>query len=318
MTMADIPARPAGKPGHPAAPTLLLVDGHALAYRALYAVPAELTAPSGEPTGAIHGFMSMLLTLITDRRPDSVVVCFDAGRDVRRTALYPQYKATRAVSPPTLRPQVERIGELLDALNITRIAVGGVEADDVIATVARHATDAGWRCEIATGDRDAIQLVTDTVTVLAPGRSMKELIELTPAAVEAKYGVAPARYLELAALRGDTSDNLPGVPGVGAKTAVKVLTQCVSLGELGRDGAVGVTPARIGVALYDHWDAVERNLALMALRRDVELPVDASALLGQWGAAAAAETGAAVALCGELGLFQVADRLGRLTWQGRG
>lgn len=300
---------------HPGASTgetppgmLLVIDGHALAYRALHATPAELTSPEGEPTGAIHGFLSMLLGLIGQRRPDGLVVCFDAGRDLRRTAIYPGYKATRLEAPPTLRPQVEQIQKILRAAGIPVVVVPGVEADDCIATVAALAVERGWHVEVATGDRDALQLVSGQVTVLSPGRSMRELVVMDPPAVRDRYGVPPERYVELAALRGDVSDNLSGVAGVGPKTAAELVSRFASVDDL-YAGLDQLRP-RLAAALDAARGAVERNLTVMRLLCDVDLGVPAEQIVRRWDPEGAAS---AAALCRRLGLEQVASRLVRLS-----
>lgn len=285
---------------------LLIVDGHSLCFRALHAVPDTLVDAAGQPVGVIQGFMSMLLGLIESRSPASIVVCFDAGRDVRRTELYPEYKATRPSASPTLRPQVARLGELLDHLGILRLALEGVEADDVIATVAREAVERGAAVEIVSGDRDLLQLVSPQVTVLAPGRSMRELSVMTPEAVRAKYAVDPASYVAFAALRGDVSDNLPGVPGVGPKTAASLLDRFGTL-----DALVAaldeVTPVRVREAIQAAWPAVERNRLMMVALDTVPLPVEDLVVPLDLS-----RTGAAAVWCRDAGLQQVASRLEQL------
>jgi len=253
-------------------PLLLLLDGHSLAYRAYYALPEDLRTTTGQQTNAVYGFTSMLIKLLTDRRPGNVVVTFDAGRDEVRTAAYPEYKANRSKAPETFRPQVRLIEQVLEVLQVPVVKVPGVEADDVIATLATRAVDAGWQVGVVTGDRDAMQLVSDEVTVLYNVRGISDVREMTPDAVQEKYGVAPTSYLHYAALRGDTSDNLPGVPGVGEKTAAKLIGQFgdvegiyANLDEVGGK--------KLPQNLAENEDQVRTNLQVMALRRDVpDLP----------------------------------------------
>ncbi|MEY3019866.1 MAG: polymerase [Actinomycetota bacterium] len=253
-------------------PTLLLLDGHSLAYRAFHALPDTMRTSTGQLTNAVYGFTSMLLRVLDERDPDAVAVAFDVGRDVDRTAAFPLYKAQREAPPEEFGPQVDLIREVLRALAVPILEVPGVEADDVIATVATNAVADGYRVRIVTGDRDAMQLVSDDVLVLYTLKGMSDLAEMTPEAVLARFGVPPSRYVELAALRGDSSDNLPGVPGVGDKTAAKLLTQLEGL-----DGVYArldeVPGKRVPAMLAEHREQVELNRRLMTLRRDVEVGV---------------------------------------------
>jgi DNA polymerase I len=253
--------------------TVLLLDGHSLAYRAFHALPDTLRTATGQLTNAVYGFTSMLVKLLADRQPDAVIVAFDRGRDVERTAAFPAYKANRAETPEEFRPQVDLIKQVLGALDIPVIEVEGVEADDVLATLATRAVAAGAHAYVVTGDRDAMQLVADDLTVLYTLRGMSDLAEMTPAAVVARYGVPPERYVELAALRGDTSDNLPGVPGVGDKTAAKLL---MTFGDLDRvyERLDEVPGTKVPTMLAEHRDQVLTNRAIMALRRDLDLDLD--------------------------------------------
>jgi DNA polymerase I len=253
--------------------TVLLLDGHSLAYRAFHALPDTLRTATGQLTNAVYGFTSMLVKLLVDRQPDAVIVAFDRGRDVERMAVFPEYKANRAETPDEFRPQVELIKQVLGALDIPVIEVEGVEADDVLATLATRAVAAGAHAYVVTGDRDAMQLVADDLTVLYTLRGMSDLAEMTPAAVTERYGVPPERYVELAALRGDTSDNLPGVPGVGDKTAAKLL---MTFGDLDRvyEHLAEVPGKKVPAMLAEHRDQVLTNRAIMALRRDLDLDLD--------------------------------------------
>ncbi len=252
-------------------PRLLLIDGHSLAYRAFYGLPVENFATSdGQATNAVYGFTSMLISLLRDEEPSHVAVAFDVSRTSFRTDSYPEYKANRAASPAEFRGQVPLIKQVLDALHIAHGELPGYEADDIIATLASNAVAAGFEVLVCTGDRDALQLVCDDVTVLYPKRGVSEMARLTPAAVEEKYLVVPDRYPELAALVGETSDNLPGVPGVGPKTAAKWLTQFDGLDNL--IARAEQVPGKAGESFREHLADVSRNRKLNRLVRDLQLP----------------------------------------------
>ena len=249
---------------------LLLIDGHSVAYRAFFALPVENFATStGQHTNAVFGFTSMLINVLRDEQPTHVVVAFDVARESFRTEQYPEYKANRATSPDAFKGQVALVKDVLDALNIRHIEKAGYEADDLIATLSTEAAADGYDVYIVTGDRDAMQLVQDHVTVLYPRRGVSDLARMTPAAVEEKYLVPPARYPELAALVGATSDNLPGVPGVGPKTAAKWIAQYDGLDNI--VARAEQVPGKAGQSLRDHLDDVVRNRRLNALLRDLEL-----------------------------------------------
>jgi DNA polymerase-1 len=259
-------------------PLLLLLDGHSLAYRAFFALPDSLRTSSGELTNAIHGFVSMLVRLLTEREPAAVGVAFDIGEDEERTAAYEDYKAGREEMPDELGTQIDRLHEVLEVLAITVVEVEGVEADDVLATLATQAVADGYRVEIVTGDRDAMQLVDEHITVLYTLKGISEVGEMTPAAVQERFGVPPERYVQLAALRGDGSDNLPGVPGVGAKTAAKLLTDFDGINDV--YARIDEVPGKkVPAMLVEHRAAVDRNLALMTLRRDVAVGVTTADLV---------------------------------------
>ncbi len=263
-------------------PSILLLDGHSLAYRAFFALPDTLRTQTGDLTNAVYGFTSMLIKLLAERRPDAITVAFDRGRDVARTEAFPEYKANRVSPPDEFRPQVDLIKQVLAALQIPVVEVQGVEADDVLATIAERAVAEGFHAYIVTGDRDSMQLVTDDLTVLYTLRGITEMAEMTPAAVEERYGVPPSSYVTYAALRGDTSDNLPGVPGVGEKTAAKLVTQ---FGDL--DGVFSsidqIGGKKVPAALEEHEQQVRTNERIMTLRRDVEVEAPLEDLrVGEW------------------------------------
>ncbi len=252
--------------------TLLLLDGHSLAYRAFYALPVEnFSTTTGQHTNAVYGFTSMLINVLRDEAPTHVAVAFDVSRDTFRVAEYAEYKANRTKSPDEFSGQVSLVKEVLAALRVPTVEKEGYEADDVIGTLATEASDAGYDVLICTGDRDAFQLVSDHVTVLYPRRGVSDLSRMTPEAIEDKYGVAPARYPDLAAMVGETSDNLPGVPGVGPKTAAKWITQFGGLDEIVAN--VEQIKGKAGGALREHLADVIRNRRINALVCDLTLPL---------------------------------------------
>ncbi|WP_254666806.1 DNA polymerase I [Streptomyces sp. WMMB 714] len=246
------------------------MDGHSLAYRAFYALPVEnFSTSTGQTTNAIYGFTSMLSNTLRDEEPTHFAVAFDVSRKTWRSAEFAEYKANRSKAPDEFKGQVELIGELLDAMKVPRFAVEGFEADDVIATLTTQATAEGYKVSIVTGDRDALQLVTDDVTVLYPTKGVSELTRFTPEKVQEKYGLTPAQYPDFAALRGDPSDNLPGIPGVGEKTATKWISQFGSFAELAR--RADEVKGKVGEKLREHLESVTLNRHLTELCRDVEL-----------------------------------------------
>ncbi|MBD3782384.1 MAG: DNA polymerase I [Micrococcales bacterium] len=256
---------------------LLLLDGHSLAYRAFFALPVEnFSTSTGQHTNAVYGFTAMLINVLRDEAPTHVGVAFDVSRHTFRLEEYSEYKAGRSKTPTEFSGQLPLLREVLDALHIRHVGVEGFEADDVIATLTRQATEAGHEVVICTGDRDAFQLVTDKVTLLYPVRGVSEVWRMDPAAVEEKYLVPPERYSDLAALVGESSDNLPGVPGVGPKTAAKWLGQ---YGDLqGVVAHVDEIKGKAGENLRAHLDDVLRNRRLNRLVDDLELPLSVADL----------------------------------------
>ncbi|MEU6081883.1 DNA polymerase I [Streptomyces sp. NPDC047108] len=251
-------------------PRLMLLDGHSMAYRAFYALPAEnFSTTTGQTTNAIYGFASMMANTLRDESPTHLAVAFDVSRKTWRSEEFTEYKGNRIQTPDEFKGQVELIGELLDAMSVPRFAVEGFEADDVIATLATQAEALGWDVLIITGDRDAFQLVSDHVTVLYPTKGVSELTRYTPEKLEEKYGLTPEQYPDYAALRGDSSDNLPGIPGVGEKTAAKWIRQFGSFQEL--VDRVDEVKGKVGDNLREHLESVKRNRRLTQLVRDVEL-----------------------------------------------
>jgi DNA polymerase I len=250
--------------------TLMLLDGNSLAFRAFYALPAEnFKTQGGLTTNAVYGFTAMLINLLRDEQPSHIAAAFDVSRQTFRLEKYPEYKAGRSATPDEFRGQIDITKEVLGALGITVLAEAGFEADDVIATLSTQAEDAGYRVLVVSGDRDSLQLVSDDVTVLYPRKGVSELTRFTPEAVVEKYGLTPQQYPDFAALRGDPSDNLPGIPGVGEKTATKWIAEYGSLQAL-VDNVDAVT-GKVGDALRANLANVVLNRELTDLVKDVPL-----------------------------------------------
>ncbi|BDZ50630.1 hypothetical protein GCM10025867_28710 [Frondihabitans sucicola] len=256
-----------------AKPTLLVIDGHSLAFRAFYALPIDsFVNREGQHTNAIHGFISMLLNLLKNEKPTHLAVAFDISRYSFRTREYPEYKGTRSETPPEFVGQIPLLEEALHAMGITTITKEDFEADDILATLAARGSAAGYTVYVVSGDRDAIQMVNDDVTLLYPSaRGVTDLTRYDRDKVFERYGIEPHQYPEIAALVGETSDNLIGVDKVGEKTAVKWITQFGSLDEVieHRDEIKGV----VGDKLREQYDRAVRNRKLNRLVTDVDLPV---------------------------------------------
>ncbi|SEP20675.1 DNA polymerase I [Amycolatopsis saalfeldensis] len=251
-------------------PRLLLIDGHSMAYRAFFALPAEnFKTKTGQVTNAVFGFTSMLINLLRDEAPSHLAVAFDLSRKTFRSAAFADYKANRSTTPDEFRGQVDLVKEVLEVLGIPSLTKENFEADDIIATLTTQAGAEDFDVLICTGDRDALQLVNEHVTVLYPKRGVSDLVRFTPAAVEEKYGLTPRQYPDFAALRGDPSDNLPGIPGVGEKTAAKWIRQFGSLDEL--IDRIDEVKGKVGDSLREHLSSVTLNRQLTELVRDVEL-----------------------------------------------
>lgn len=253
-------------------PRLLLIDGHSMAFRAFFALPVDkFNTSTGQPTNAVYGFTSMLANLLRDEAPTHVAVAFDAGRTTFRTEEYAGYKGNRDATPEPFRGQVALIQEILATMHVPVLEKVHYEADDILATLAVQARGAGMQVLVCTGDRDAFQLINDDVTVLYPVKGVSDLARMTPEAVRAKYGVPPEQYPDLAALVGETSDNLPGIPGVGPKTAAKWIETYGGL-----EGVVAhadKVPGKAGDGLRSNLDQVLLNRRLNRLLTDLELPL---------------------------------------------
>jgi len=256
---------------------LLVLDGHSMAFRAFYALPAEnFATDTGQHTNAVYGFTSMLLTMIRQQAPTHVAVAFDLSGPTFRSEEYTEYKAGRSETPEEFHGQIDLIGKVMEALGVPTLTLEGYEADDIVATLSARADAAGWETCVVSGDRDAFQLISDTTTVLYPKKGVSDIPPMKAADVEAKYGVPPHLYPDLAALVGEKADNLPGVPGVGAGFAAKWL---VKYGDL--DGVLehaDEITGKKGEALRAHLDDVRRNRRLNALVRDLDLPITDDAM----------------------------------------
>jgi DNA polymerase I len=262
---------------------LVLLDGHSLAFRAFFALPSDLQTTTGQLTNVVYGFTTMLVKLFGDFSPDRIAVCFDLGRPAYRHDVYDGYKANRRSSPDEFSSQLPLVREVLSALRIPVVEVAGYEADDLIATLVKEARDEGLPVLVVTGDRDNLQLIDDEhdVRVMMTRRGITDTAIYDEAAVGERYGVPPERYIDVAALRGDPSDNLPGVPGVGDKTATKLVQTYGSAEEVVAHAAE--QRGRLKENLLAHGEDVLRNKQLMRLRDDVPLPVGVRDLrMGAW------------------------------------
>jgi DNA polymerase-1 len=275
-----VPETPATEPVKTHERRLLLIDGHSMAYRAFYALPKEnFSTGTGQHTNAVYGFTSMLINLLRDEQPTHVAVCFDVSRKTFRSEQYAEYKANRSTTPDEFKGQVSLIEEVLRALVIPSLSKEGFEADDLIATLTTRATAEGFAVSICTGDRDAFQLVNAQVTVLYPSRGVSEMARMTPEAVLAKTGVHAEQYADFAALRGDPSDNLPKIPGVGEKTVAKWINQFGSLNDL--VDRVDEVKGKAGDALRENLSNVMMNRQLTELVKDVAIGVEPDELVAK-------------------------------------
>ncbi len=254
-------------------PRLLVLDGHSMAFRAFFALPADkFSTANGQHTNAIHGFTSMLINLIKEQKPTHVAVAFDVSDETtHRKAEYSDYKGGRNETPREMSGQIDLIDKVMQAWGIKTIKMPGYEADDILATLAAMGEKAGYEVLLVTGDRDAFQLITDNVFVLYPRKGVSDIPRLDAAAIQEKYFVTPPQYSDLAALVGETADNLPGVPGVGPKTAAKWINLYGGLeGVLEHLDAIG---GKVGDSLRENVEDVKRNRRLNRLHTDLDLPV---------------------------------------------
>ena len=257
---------------------LLVIDGHSMAFRAFYALPAEnFSTDTGQHTNAVHGFVSMLLTMIRQQKPTHVAVAFDLDTPTFRSLEYTEYKGGRNKTPEEFHGQIDLIQKVMEAMNIPTITMDGYEADDIIATLAAQGEAAGLDVLVVSGDRDAFQLITEKTLVLYPKKGISDIPPMDGDAVEAKYFVRPEQYSDLAALVGETADNLPGVPGVGPKTAAKWINLYGGLPGILEN--IDAIKGKVGDSLREHVENVTRNRRLNHLLRDLELPVALEAMI---------------------------------------
>ncbi|MFM9015179.1 MAG: DNA polymerase I [Candidatus Nanopelagicus sp.] len=256
---------------------LLLIDGHSMAYRAFYALPVEnFKTSAGQPTNAIYGFAAMIINLINQEKPTHIAVAFDVSRQTFRTEKFSEYKSNRVATPDEFKSQISHIYQVVDAFKINRFELPGFEADDVIATLTKNAEQKGFEVLICSGDRDTFQLVSEKTTVLYPKKGVTEMARMTPEAVMEKYGLTPKQYPDFAALRGDPSDNLPSLPGVGEKTAIKWIADFGSLQVLIKN-AENIS-GKVGDALRANINQVKLNRELTQLQTNLELSVSLESL----------------------------------------
>ena len=262
-------------------PKLLLLDGYSLAFRAFFALPEDLTTTDGTHTNAVYGFTSMLIKLLQEQKPDYIACCFDMGAPLERTAEYPEYKSTRSTAPDTFTSQMPLVREVLRVMQIPMFELAGHEADDIIAFLAKCAEKEGVNVRIVTGDRDFFQLVNKNIHVLYNRRGITDIVEMNPKAVEEKYGVPPTKYVDLKALEGDNSDNLPGVPGVGTKTAAKLVQKYGSAEEAVAHADEQTPKLSQNLAAHAEQVAINKRLSTLA-----EVPLDDVGLddmkMGAW------------------------------------
>jgi DNA polymerase I len=271
--------KPSSKPASPVqtdARKVLLLDGHSLAFRAFFALPDTLVTSSGQVTNAVYGFTAMLIKLLADERPQGVVVCFDKGAPQFRLDRYAEYKAGRAATPDLFKQQLPLIREVLASLRIPMVELDGYEADDLLATLTKHAREEGFDVIIVTGDRDILQLVRDGVVVIMTRRGISDVIRYDPSTVLERYGVTPEKWIDFVALKGETADNLPGVPGVGDKTAAQLINKYGDIEQVIAH-ADELTP-KLREAIKSHADQVRINRELGRLLNDVGLDLDPAKL----------------------------------------
>ena len=262
-------------------PKLLLIDSYSLAFRAFYALPEDLQTSDGTHTNAVYGFTSMLIKLLQEQKPDFIAACLDAGAPLQRTEEFADYKANRAESPEFFSPQVPLIREVLKVMSIPMFEMPGHEADDIIAFLAHMGAAEDVDVRIVTGDRDFFQLVGGRIKVLYNRRGITDIVEMDPAAVEERYGVPPSKYVDLKALEGDSSDNLPGVPGVGTKTAAKLIQKYGSSEEVVAHAAEQTPKLSQNLAAHAEQVAINKRLSTLG-----EVPLEEVAIgdlkMGAW------------------------------------
>ncbi|HSK48458.1 MAG TPA: 5'-3' exonuclease H3TH domain-containing protein [Coriobacteriia bacterium] len=293
--------------------TIAVLDGNSLLHRAFHALPETMTAPDGRPTNAVFGFLSMLIRLIADLRPDGVIVAFDLGKPEFRMKALEQYKVHRPPMHDALRVQFPMVKKIVTAMDLPIVELDGWEGDDILGTLARRGEACGLTMLLVTGDRDAFQLVTDTVRVVTTRKGVTDIAVMGPTEVEERYGVRPDQIPDYLGLKGDTSDNIPGVPGIGEKTAAKLLQQYGTLEEVIAAAQRGEITGRAGTNLVEHEDAARASRTVATIACDVPVDLDPEAVsFGTYDPNAVAEA------FGELRLTTLLERLLALGGAGGG
>src|SRR5438105_5035740 len=250
---------------------LFLLDGHSLSFRAYFALPPSLATSTGQVTNAVYGFTSMLIKLLAEEKPDLLAVAFDVGKPTVRLEKYAEYKAGRPETPDEFRQQLGLIVEVLETLKVPIVGIEGHEADDAIATLAVRALGQGIDVTIVTADRDFFQLVRPGITVMFNRKGISDIVRYDEQGVSERFGLPPEKYLDYVALKGDPSDNIPGVPGVGEKTASQLIQQYGSVEEL-LAHAAELKP-KVRASIEEAGDRLARNKDLARLELDLDLPV---------------------------------------------
>ncbi|PKQ14897.1 MAG: hypothetical protein CVT67_11980 [Actinobacteria bacterium HGW-Actinobacteria-7] len=254
--------------------TIAVIDGNSLMHRAFHALPETMTAPDGRPTNAAFGFLQMLIKLVQDLKPYGVVVAFDRGKPAFRIEALAQYKIHRPPTADALRSQFPMMKELLGALDVPVVELDGWEGDDILGTLARRGEAAGLEVLLVTGDRDAFQLVSDHVKVVTTRKGITDITVYGPLEVEERYGITPAQVPDYLGLKGDTSDNIPGVPGVGEKTAAKLLQQYGTLEAVLTAAKAGEVPGKVGANLVEHEGAALASRTVATIVCDVPVAIE--------------------------------------------
>src|ERR1043166_4934398 len=268
-------------PGDRRAKRIFLLDGHSLSYRAFFALPPSLATTSGQITNAVYGFTSMLIKLLAEEKPDFIAVAFDKGRPTVRLEQYADYKAGRRETPDEFRQQLGLIREVLETLRVPIVEVEGYEADDAIATLACRAADEGMEAVIVTADRDFFQVVRPGISVMFNRRGISDIVRYDVDAVTERFGLPPEKYLDYVALKGDASDNIPGVPGVGEKTASKLIQDFGSVEELLQH--TDQVKGRLRQSISAAGDQLILNKEIAKLETDLDLEITPEeAVMGEW------------------------------------
>lgn len=285
-------------------PRLLVVDGNSWMHRAFHALAMPLTAPDGTPTNAVFGFLNILIHTVNALKPDAVIIAFDAGKPKFRTEALKEYKAQRKPTDPDLKVQFPLIENLLEVMNIPVVKKMGWEGDDIIGTLSLMGERAGFRVFLGTGDRDAYQLVSEKTSVVTSKKGISDVVLITPEAVRERYGINPDQVVDFLGLKGDSSDNIPGVPSIGEKTASRLLQEYGDLESVIQAACAGKITGRAGASLVENEDAAHVSQIVATIRRDVDIDLDMSAIsFGQWDNAAVTKAFDALRLRAQLKKF---------------